>query len=106
MAWPRAAARREPFQQAKILCPRVVSVVVRFGAPRAPRPSTGPCYVAADVESLHPILSKTNSQRPHLCRIPDSAESLVEQGIDSIALNPDTVLKTTVAILEQEKTLQ
>ncbi len=27
---------------------------------------------------------------------------LVEQGIDSISLNPDTVLKTTLAILEKE----
>jgi hypothetical protein len=29
----------------------------------------------------------------------------VEQGIDSISLNPDTVLKTSLAILEQEKAL-
>ena len=34
---------------------------------------------------------------------PDFAQFLVEQGIDSISLNPDTVLKTTVAILEKEK---
>ena len=34
---------------------------------------------------------------------PDFARFLVEQGIDSISLNPDTVLKTTVAILDQEK---
>ena len=33
---------------------------------------------------------------------PDFAQFLVEQGIDSISLNPDTVLKTTVAILEKE----
>ena len=33
---------------------------------------------------------------------PDFAAFLVEQGIDSISLNPDTVLKTTAAILEQE----
>jgi pyruvate,water dikinase len=33
---------------------------------------------------------------------PDFAQFLVEQGIDSISLNPDTVLKTTVAILKQE----
>ena len=31
------------------------------------------------------------------------AQFLVEQGIDSISLNPDAVLKTTVAILEMEK---
>ena len=36
---------------------------------------------------------------------PDFAQFLVEQGIDSISLNPDTVLKTTLAILEKEKTL-
>lgn len=34
---------------------------------------------------------------------PDFAQFLVEQGINSISLNPDTVLKTTVAILEKEK---
>jgi pyruvate,water dikinase len=36
---------------------------------------------------------------------PDFAQFLVEQGIDSISLNPDTVLKTTLAILEREKAL-
>jgi pyruvate,water dikinase len=36
---------------------------------------------------------------------PEFAQFLVEQGIDSISLNPDTVLKTTLAILEMEKTL-
>lgn len=33
---------------------------------------------------------------------PEFAQFLVEQRIDSISLNPDTVLKTTLAILEQE----
>ena len=33
---------------------------------------------------------------------PEFAEFLVEQGIDSISLNPDTVMKTTLAILEKE----
>jgi pyruvate,water dikinase len=33
---------------------------------------------------------------------PEFARFLVEQGIDSISLNPDTVLKTTAAILETE----
>lgn len=37
---------------------------------------------------------------------PDFAQFLVEQGIDSISLNPDTVLKTTVAILEKELALK
>ena len=36
---------------------------------------------------------------------PEFAQFLVEQGINSISLNPDTVLKTTVAILEREKSL-
>lgn len=35
----------------------------------------------------------------------DFAQFLVEEGIDSISLTPDTVLKTTLAILEKEKTL-
>jgi pyruvate,water dikinase len=33
---------------------------------------------------------------------PEFAQFLVEQGIDSISLNPDTVLKTTQAVLETE----
>lgn len=36
----------------------------------------------------------------------DFAKFLVEQGIDSISLNPDTVLKTTVTVLEMENVLQ
>jgi pyruvate,water dikinase len=36
---------------------------------------------------------------------PDFAQFLVAQGIDSISLNPDVVLKTTVAILEMERCL-
>ena len=36
---------------------------------------------------------------------PEFAQFLVEQGIDSISLNPDTVLKTTLAVLETEKSL-
>ena len=35
---------------------------------------------------------------------PEFAQFLVEQGIDSISLNPDTVLKTTRAILQTEET--
>ena len=33
---------------------------------------------------------------------PEFAQFLVDQGIDSISLNPDTVMKTTLAILETE----
>ena len=36
---------------------------------------------------------------------PEFAQFLVEQGIDSISLNPDTVIKTTLAILETERAL-
>ena len=36
---------------------------------------------------------------------PEFAQLLVEQGIDSISLNPDTVLKTTLAIAEREREL-
>jgi len=37
---------------------------------------------------------------------PDFAEFLVEQGIDSISLNPDTVLRTTLRILAKEKKMK
>jgi pyruvate,water dikinase len=37
---------------------------------------------------------------------PEFAQFLVEEGIDSISLNPDTVLKTTSAILHTEQTLE
>ena len=37
---------------------------------------------------------------------PEFAQFLVEQGIDSISLTPDTVLKTTLAIMEKEQALQ
>ena len=37
---------------------------------------------------------------------PDFAEFLVEEGIDSISLNPDTVLKTRQAIAKKEKALK
>jgi pyruvate,water dikinase len=36
---------------------------------------------------------------------PEFARFLVEQGIDSMSLNPDAVLKTTLAVLEMEKAL-
>lgn len=37
---------------------------------------------------------------------PEFAQFLVEQGIDSISLTPDTVIRTTVAILETEKKIK
>lgn len=36
---------------------------------------------------------------------PEFARFLVEQGIDSISLNPDAVMKTTVAVLAMEQSL-
>ena len=36
----------------------------------------------------------------------DFAEFLVEEGIESMSLNPDTVVKTTVAIAKTEKRLK
>ena len=40
---------------------------------------------------------------PELISRTHFARFLVEQGIDSISLNPDTVLKTTLAVLETER---
>ncbi|MCG2700835.1 phosphoenolpyruvate synthase/pyruvate phosphate dikinase, partial [Candidatus Parcubacteria bacterium] len=37
---------------------------------------------------------------------PDFAKFLVECGIDSISLTPDTIVKTTMAILDTEKKLK
>ena len=34
---------------------------------------------------------------------PEFAQFLVTQGIESISLNPDTVVRTTVAVSQQEK---
>ncbi len=39
-------------------------------------------------------------------RVIQSAQFLVEHGIDGISLNPDTVRKTTRAILEKEQSLK
>jgi len=37
---------------------------------------------------------------------PEFAEFLVEQGIESMSLNPDTVIKTTLTVAKKEKQLQ
>ena len=52
--------------------------------------------------------AKRNARHSGICGqapsdYPEIAEFLVEQGIDSISLNPDTVIKTTLHILEVEK---
>lgn len=54
--------------------------------------------------------AKKNHRKIGICGqapsdFPDFAQFLVECGIDSISLNPDSVLKTTIAILQEEKKL-
>jgi pyruvate,water dikinase len=54
--------------------------------------------------------AKRNGRKIGICGqapsdYPEFAQFLVECGIDSISLNPDTVLKTTEKILQVEKTL-
>jgi len=55
--------------------------------------------------------AKKNKRKIGICGqgpsdFPDFAQFLVSQGIDSISLNADTVLKTTLKILEEEKKLR
>jgi len=55
--------------------------------------------------------AKKNKRKIGICGqapsdYPEFAQFLVECGIDSISLNPDTVVKTTIAIAEQEKKLK
>ena len=54
--------------------------------------------------------AKRNNRHSGICGqapsdYPEMAEFLVELGIDSISLNPDSVLKTTLQVLEVEKRL-
>ena len=54
---------------------------------------------------------KTRGRKIGICRhapsnYPEFAQLLVEQGIDSISLNPDAVLKTPVKILDMEQAEQ
>lgn len=54
--------------------------------------------------------AKRNNRHSGICGqapsdYPEIAEFLVELGIDSISLNPDTVIKTTMQILEVEQRL-
>ena len=73
--------------------------------------------VASIVDERNPAVKKMIAQVIAVCRAkkrkigicgqapsdyPEFAEFLVEQGIDSISLNPDSVMKTTLAILEKE----
>src|SRR5512138_552984 len=54
--------------------------------------------------------TKRNKRHSGLCGqapsdYPEFAEFLVEEGIDSISINPDTVMKITLKVLETEKRL-
>lgn len=54
--------------------------------------------------------AKKNKKKIGICGqapsdFPEFAEFLVREGIDSISLNPDTVIETTLKILKQEKKL-
>ena len=54
--------------------------------------------------------AKKNRRKIGICGqsvsdFPEFARFVVEQGIDSVSLNPDSVIKTTLAILETEKKL-
>jgi len=77
--------------------------------------------VASIFDERNPAVKKMIAQVIAVCRAkkrkigicgqapsdyPEFAEFLVEQGIDSISLNPDTVMKTTLAILEKERGLK
>ena len=55
--------------------------------------------------------AKKNKKKIGICGqapsdFPDFAQFLVREGIDSISLNPDTVIKTKIKIAEQEKALK
>jgi pyruvate,water dikinase len=73
--------------------------------------------VASIFDERNPAVKKMIAQVIAVCRAkgrkigicgqapsdyPDFARFLVEQGIHSVSLNPDTILKTTLAILETE----
>ncbi|GAI89072.1 unnamed protein product, partial [marine sediment metagenome] len=55
--------------------------------------------------------AKKNKRKIGICGqapsdFPDFAQFLVKCGIDSISLNPDSVIKTTLSILEMERKLK
>jgi len=55
--------------------------------------------------------AKKNKRKIGICGqgpsdFPDFAEFLVKEGIDSISLNPDTVIKTTIAISKLEQKMR
>jgi pyruvate,water dikinase len=55
--------------------------------------------------------AKQNGRHSGICGqapsdFPEIAEFLVKLGIDSISLNPDSVMKITLAVLETEKEME
>jgi pyruvate, water dikinase len=79
-------------------------------------PSSSWGWTATANEAVKTMIAQVIATcRAHGCKIgicgqapsdyPEFAQFLVEQQIDSISLNPDTVLKTTLAILATEKTV-
>ena len=55
--------------------------------------------------------AKKNKKKVGICGqapsdFPDFTQFLVEEGIDSISLTPDTVVKTTMGVMEKEKSLR
>ena len=64
-------------------------------------------------EMIKTVLKKAKKNKRHIgicgqapSDFPDFAQFLVKEGIDSISLNPDTVIKTTLKIAEEEKKLK
>ncbi|MEK7068063.1 MAG: phosphoenolpyruvate synthase, partial [Patescibacteria group bacterium] len=62
--------------------------------------------ISQAIKSAHQTKTKIGICGQGPSDYPDFANFLVEQGIDSISLNPDTVIKTTVDILRTEKRLR
>jgi len=57
------------------------------------------------------VAAKKNKRKVGICGqgpsdFPEFAEFLVEQGIDSLSLSPDSVIPTTIAIVKKEKQLR
>ena len=64
-------------------------------------------------EMISTVIKKAKKNKKHIgicgqapSDFPDFAQFLVKEGIDSISLNPDTVIKTTLKIAEEEKKLK
>ena len=56
-------------------------------------------------------VAKKNKRKVGICGqapsdFPEFAEFLVEEGIDSISLTPDSIIKTTIALIKKEKSLK